>query len=163
MLIPRTGSIKRQTVDVLPMLTAEGELGHSSAVQAAHRGRCALSAGLSEEAPDRAVGQGGVRSVLLSAEVWGHSVMSDSLQPYACTSSCEPPGKHTGVGCHALLQGIFLTQGSNPRLLSLLHWQAGSLPPVPLGSPGTCPRDPMSSWPPLTCSSFSQTFLVFDG
>ena len=24
------------------------------------------------------------------------------------------PGKHTGVGCHALLQGIFLTQGLNP-------------------------------------------------
>ena len=23
-----------------------------------------------------------------------------------------------GVGCHALLQGIFLTQGSNPRLMS---------------------------------------------
>ena len=29
---------------------------------------------------------------------------------------------------HALLQGIFLTQGSNPRFLHLLHWQAGSLP-----------------------------------
>ena len=32
------------------------------------------------------------------------------------------------MGCHALLQGIFLTQGSNPCLLCLLHWQAGSLP-----------------------------------
>ena len=30
-----------------------------------------------------------------------------------------------GVGCHFLLQGIFLTQGMN---LHLLHWQAGSLP-----------------------------------
>ena len=80
MLIPRTGSIKRQTVDVLPMLTAEGELGHSSAVQAAHRGRRALSAGLSEEAPDRAVGQGGVRSVLLSAEVWGCSPSPRKVQ-----------------------------------------------------------------------------------
>ena len=30
----------------------------------------------------------------------------------------------TRAGCHSLLQGIFLTQGSNP---SLLHWQAGSL------------------------------------
>ena len=30
----------------------------------------------------------------------------------------DSPGKNTGVGCHALLQGIFLTQGSNP--LSLL-------------------------------------------
>ena len=27
------------------------------------------------------------------------------------------PGKNTGVHCHALLQGIFLTQGSNPRLI----------------------------------------------
>ena len=26
------------------------------------------------------------------------------------------PGKHTGVGCHFLLQGIFPTQGSNPAL-----------------------------------------------
>ena len=34
------------------------------------------------------------------------------------------PGKNTGVGCHFLLQGIFPTQRSNPRLL---HWQADSL------------------------------------
>ena len=27
------------------------------------------------------------------------------------------PGKSTGVGCHFLLLGIFLTQGSNPGLL----------------------------------------------
>ena len=39
-----------------------------------------------------------------------------------------------GVGCHALLQGIFPTQGSNPCLLCLLHWQAGSLPPAPPGN-----------------------------
>ena len=38
------------------------------------------------------------------------------------------PGKNTGVGCHFLLQGIFLTQGSNPSLLCLLHWQSDSLP-----------------------------------
>ena len=31
-------------------------------------------------------------------------------------------------GCHFLLQGIFLTQGSNPHLLCLLHWQVDSLP-----------------------------------
>ena len=36
--------------------------------------------------------------------------------------------ENTGVGCHFVLQGIFLTQGSNPHLLSLLHWQAGSSP-----------------------------------
>ena len=32
------------------------------------------------------------------------------------------------MGCHFLLQGIFLTQGSNPHLLCLLYWQADSLP-----------------------------------
>ena len=26
----------------------------------------------------------------------------------------DSPGKNTGVGCHALLQGIFPIQGSNP-------------------------------------------------
>ena len=29
----------------------------------------------------------------------------------------------TGVGCYFLLQGIFLTQGSNPCLWHFLHWQ----------------------------------------
>jgi len=28
----------------------------------------------------------------------------------------DSPGKNNGVGCHTLLQGIFLTQGSNPGL-----------------------------------------------
>ena len=32
------------------------------------------------------------------------------------------------MGCHALLQGIFPTQGWNQQLLSLPHSQAGSLP-----------------------------------
>ena len=45
----------------------------------------------------------------------------------------ESPGKSTGVGCHALLQGIFPTQGSNPRLVCLLRRQAGSLPLAPPG------------------------------
>ena len=41
----------------------------------------------------------------------------------------------TGVGGHALLQGIFPTQGRNLRLLRFLHCQAGSLPLVPPGKP----------------------------
>ena len=43
--------------------------------------------------------------------------------------------KNTGVCCLVLLQGIFLTQGSSPRLLQLLHWQASSLPLAPPGNP----------------------------
>ena len=39
------------------------------------------------------------------------------------------------MGCHFLLQGIFLTQGSNSCLLCLLHWQMDSLPLHHLGSP----------------------------
>ena len=59
-----------------------------------------------------------------------------TLQPYGpkpprLLRPWDSPGKNTGVGCHFLLQGIFPTQGSNPRLLCLLHWQAGSLPLVP--------------------------------
>ena len=57
---------------------------------------------------------------------------SDSLQPHGwyptlCSLMvCTPPasyvrgdilGKNTGVGCHALLQGIFPSQGSNPGSL----------------------------------------------
>ena len=44
------------------------------------------------------------------------------------------------MGCHDLLQGIFPTQGSNPRLLWLLHWQEGSLPLVPSGKPSYIPK-----------------------
>ena len=53
--------------------------------------------------------------------------------PFSCLILCNPmdcswpgfsihgdsPGKNTGVSCHALLQGIFPTQESNP---SLPHW-----------------------------------------
>ena len=36
---------------------------------------------------------------------------------YQVPPSMEFPGKSTGVGCHFLLQGIILTQGSNPVYL----------------------------------------------
>ena len=54
------------------------------------------------------------------------------LQPTRLLCPWAFPGKNPGVGCHFLLQGIFLTQGSNPRLW---HWQADSLPLNYLGSP----------------------------
>ena len=47
----------------------------------------------------------------------------------------DSPGKNTGVGFHALLQGIFPTQVSNPNLLRLLHWQVTSLPVSPPAKP----------------------------
>ena len=39
--------------------------------------------------------------------------------------------KNNRVGCHALLQRIFLTQVSNLHFICLLHWQMGSLPLAP--------------------------------
>ena len=38
------------------------------------------------------------------------------LQPARLLRPWDSPGKTTGVGCHFLLQGIFLTQESNPGL-----------------------------------------------
>ena len=48
------------------------------------------------------------------------------------------PGKNTGVGCHILLQGIFLTQGLNLHLLCLLHWQENFFMLHQLESPPQC-------------------------
>ena len=56
------------------------------------------------------------------------------LWTVACQAalSMDSPSKNTGVNCHAPSRG---TQGSNPCLLHLLHWQACSLPPAPPGRP----------------------------
>ena len=71
--------------------------------------------------------------------VLSHSVMSDSLRPHGpqparllCPWNFSD--KNTGASCHFLLQGIFPIQGLNLHLLSLLHWQADSLPLCHLGS-----------------------------
>ena len=45
----------------------------------------------------------------------------DSL-PARLLCPCNSPGKNNGVDCHALLQGISPTQGSNLSLLCLLQW-----------------------------------------
>ena len=45
------------------------------------------------------------------------------------------PDMNAGVGCHALLQGLFPTQGLNLCLVCLLHWQADSIPLEPPGKP----------------------------
>ena len=47
------------------------------------------------------------------------------------------PNKHTGAGCHFLLQRIFPTPGSNLCFFHLRHWQVGSLPLAPPGATGT--------------------------
>ena len=66
------------------------------------------------------------------------SVVSDSFWPMDCNPAGSSVhgnslGRNTRMGCHALLQGIFPTQGLNLHLLCLLHWQADSLPLAPSG------------------------------
>ena len=62
-----------------------------------------------------------------------YSIMSDSfridgLWPARLSVHRIFQALNTVVGCHFLLQGIFLTQGSSPCLLHLPHWQMDSLP-----------------------------------
>ena len=60
----------------------------------------------------------------------GHVRLFGTPRTVACQAllSQDSPDKNTGVGCHALLQGIFLTQGLSLCLFRHLHLQAGSLP-----------------------------------
>ena len=75
----------------------------------------------------------------LSLGLYAHSCVC--VQP-CLTLGCGQPGSSVhGIILVWILQwvsfllGIFLTQGSNPRLWCLLHWQADSLPLSHLGSP----------------------------
>ena len=81
------------------------------------------------------LGQGMVPSQFFSLYVHAKSLQScltlcDPMDcsPIGTTLDCpwDSPGKNTGVGCHALLQGIFPTQRSNLCLLLcrriLYHW-----------------------------------------
>ena len=64
--------------------------------------------------------------------LFSYSAVSDFCDPW-----CSPGSSVHGfprVGCRFLLQGIFLTEGSNPHLLGLLHWQVDSVPLCHQGS-----------------------------
>ena len=51
---------------------------------------------------------------MLSCSVASHSLQSHGLQPARLLCPWDFPGKNTGIDCHLLLQGISLSQGSNP-------------------------------------------------
>ena len=77
------------------------------------------------------------------------SVVSDSLrrhglQPTRLLSLWDFPGKSTGVGCRALLQGIFPTQESWTLISCISRFAGGFFTAKPLGKP-TCPRQSLSS------------------
>ena len=61
-------------------------------------------------------GTQGKHHVKMKVEI--EMVLLHGLQPARLLCPWNSPGKHTGVGSHSLLKGIFLTKGSN---LGLLH------------------------------------------
>ena len=54
---------------------------------------------------------------MLCRSVVSNSLWPHGLWPVRLLCPWDFPGKNTGVGCHFLLQGIFLTQGWDPHLL----------------------------------------------
>ena len=59
-----------------------------------------------------------INKIIFENAVVSHSVVSNSLRESqtGCSVHEDSPGKNIGMGSHALLQGIFPTQGSNPGL-----------------------------------------------
>ena len=82
---------------------------------------------------ERKVGRGNIE---VKVKVFGAQLRLTLCNIIDC-SPCpwDSPGKNIGVDCHTLLQGINPTQGTDPRLLCLLHWLLSSLPLVPSGKP----------------------------
>ena len=89
--------------------------------------------------------------VVFSCSVVSNSLRHHVLQPARLLCPWDSPGKNTGVAFHALLQWIFLTQGSNPSLLHcrlilyqlshqgsprILEWVA-----YPFSRGSSCPRN----------------------
>ena len=68
-----------------------------------------------------------------ACSVESNSLQTRGLNPARLLFPWNFPGKITGAGCHVLLQGIFPTQGSNPRFPHLPHRQVDY---VPLCHPG---------------------------
>ena len=76
---------------------------------------------------------------------------TDCCPPGSCV--CGIPSKQSGVGCHFLLQGIFLTRGLNPHILCLPQWQPESSSASPgklLSSVQLCHRQACSHGPCLS-------------
>ena len=69
------------------------------------------------------------------------------LWPTRLLHPWDSPGKSTGVGCHFLLQGIFLTQGSK---LGLLHCGQMLYPLSHQGSPN---KQSLNKWMDPTIST----------
>ena len=80
--------------------------------------------------------------VTMQCLLWAHRLEVPSLFSRSVVSNSCDPMNHSlpGSSVHGILQArilefivIFPTQGLNPHLLCLLHWQVVSLPLVPSG------------------------------
>ena len=98
-------------------------------------------------------------------------VVSDSATPWTVAHQAlfvhgDSPGQNTGVGCHALLQGIFPTQGLNPGLphgwwiLSVGATREAPLPLAPTFLGGGVPGTVLGS---MSSSSSSEWGLELQG
>ena len=88
--------------------------------------------------------------------------MSNSCDPMDCSLPGhsvhgDSPGKNTGVGCHALLQGIFPTQGLNPglphyrRILFQLSHQGSPRIPEWVAYPFSSGSSWLRNWTRVSC------------
>ena len=140
------------------LLTGEWRCGRRCRAegQSGHAGKTSASLTPDVDGPGSGSLLDSILSTLLkkgSSDVWVCMCSFAQLRPTLCDPmDCSPPGSSVhGIFQVRILErsaipsGIFLTQGLNPHLLWLLHWQAESFP--------------LSHPPCLGCSSF---FLVID-
>ena len=60
---------------------------------------------------------GAVLCCAVLSRTWLCPTLCDPMDCPGCSVHVDSPGSNTGVGCYALLQGIFSSQGLNPVLL----------------------------------------------
>ena len=101
------------------------------------------------------------------SESVSHSAMSDSVRPHGLQPTrllCPwgSPGKDTGVGCHALLQGVFPTQGlilgpphCGQILYFLSHPGSHSLKNLPTPDLGDTSMSEAADYPPIAALPYS--------
>ena len=87
-----------------------------------------------------------------------HVALWYGLQATRLLCPWHSPDKNNGIGCHALLQGISLTQGWNTCLLCLLYWQEDPLSLEPPGKPQD--GSPVTLSSSFQFSSVSQSCLT---
>ena len=76
--------------------------------------------GVTKSQPQLSNFQKAMKTLCVRHSVMSHSSGPHGLWPTRLLCPWVSPGKNTAVGCHSLLQGIFLTQGSN---LGLPHYR----------------------------------------